>query len=250
MAMVDSAVGGKTAVNHPSGKNMIGAFYQPEAVVIDTDTLSSLPDRELRSGISEVYKYGLIRDVAFFEWLEANVDGIMSRDPVILAETVRRSCENKAEVVALDEKEGGIRATLNLGHTFGHAIETGLGYGAWLHGEAVAAGTVMAAEMSQELGWIDADLCHRIVSLTKRAGLPIDLHNPYTEEELGMEEYKERLKILTPEYFLELMNMDKKVADGELSLVLLEGALGSSTVTKNYSREKLTSIVKAYCKKN
>jgi 3-dehydroquinate synthase len=128
MAMVDSAVGGKTAVNHPSGKNMIGAFYQPEAVVIDTDTLSSLPDRELRSGISEVYKYGLIRDVAFFEWLETNVDGIMSRDPVILAETVRRSCENKAEVVALDEKEGGIRATLNLGHTFGHAIETGLGY--------------------------------------------------------------------------------------------------------------------------
>jgi 3-dehydroquinate synthase len=249
MAMVDSAVGGKTAVNHPSGKNMIGAFYQPDAVIIDTDTLSTLPDRELRSGISEVYKYGLIRDVAFFEWLEANVQGIMSRDPVILAETIRRSCQNKAEVVALDEKEGGVRATLNLGHTFGHAIETGMGYGAWLHGEAVAAGTVMAAEMSFELGWIDAKLCERIKDLTLRAGLPVSIENPYTKDELGTEEYNKRMAALTPAYFLDLMSMDKKVADGQLSLVLLEGSLGTSLVTKNYSREKLEGIVKAYCKK-
>ena len=249
MAMVDSAVGGKTAVNHPMGKNMIGAFYQPDAVIIDTDSLSTLPDRELRSGISEVYKYGLIRDVAFFEWLEANVEGIMTRDPLILAETIRRSCQNKAEVVALDEKEGGVRATLNLGHTFGHAIETGMGYGAWLHGEAVAAGTVMAAEMSRDLGWIDSALCNRIRDLTVRAGLPVDLRNSYTEEELGSEEYSRRLEKLTTEYFLDLMSMDKKVADGQLSLVLLEGSLGSSLVTKNYSKEKLTEIVKAYCKK-
>ena len=249
MAMVDSAVGGKTAVNHPMGKNMIGAFYQPDAVIIDTDSLSTLPDRELRSGISEVYKYGLIRDVAFFEWLEANVEGIMTRDPLILAETIRRSCQNKAEVVALDEKEGGVRATLNLGHTFGHAIETGMGYGAWLHGEAVAAGTVMAAEMSRDLGWIDSTLCDRIRDLTVRAGLPVDLRNSYTEEELGSEEYSRRLEKLTTEYFLDLMSMDKKVADGQLSLVLLEGSLGSSLVTKNYSKEKLTEIVQAYCKK-
>ena len=249
MAMVDSAVGGKTAVNHPMGKNMIGAFYQPDAVIVDTDTLSTLPDRELRSGISEVYKYGLIRDVKFFEWLELNVQGIMDRDPVVLAETIKRSCQNKAEVVALDEKEGGVRATLNLGHTFGHAIETGMGYGAWLHGEAVAAGTVMAAEMSCELGWIDAALCERIKQLTIRAGLPVSIDNPYTLEELGKDEYEKRLSSLTPEYFLDLMSMDKKVADGQLSLVLLEGALGSSVVTKDYSREKLTEIVTAYCKK-
>lgn len=250
MAMVDSAVGGKTAVNHPSGKNMIGAFYQPDAVIIDTDTLSTLPDRELRSGISEVYKYGLIRDVAFFEWLEANVQGIMTRDPVILAETIKRSCQNKAEVVALDEKEGGVRATLNLGHTFGHAIETGMGYGAWLHGEAVAAGTVMAAQMSYELGWIDSKLCDRIKDLTVRAGLPVTIDNPYTREDLGEEEYNKRLNSLTPEYFLELMSMDKKVADGQLSLVLLEGSLGTSLITKDYSREKLKEIVEAYCVKS
>ena len=249
MAMVDSAVGGKTAVNHPLGKNMIGAFYQPEAVIIDTDSLLTLPDRELRSGISEVYKYGLIRDVAFFEWLEKNVDGIMSRDPVILAETIRRSCQNKAEVVALDEKEGGVRATLNLGHTFGHAIETGMGYGAWLHGEAVAAGTVMAAEMSRDLGWIDSTLCDRIKNLTVRAGLPICLKNSYTELELGSVEYSKRLEKLTTEYFLDLMSMDKKVADGQLSLVLLEGSLGKSLITKDYNKEVLTKIVNNYCKR-
>ena len=248
MAMVDSAVGGKTAVNHPKGKNMIGAFYQPDAVIADTDSLSTLPDRELRSGISEVYKYGLIRDSAFFQWLEKNVEGIIARDPVILAETIRRSCENKAEVVAADEKEGGIRATLNLGHTFGHAIEAGLGYGAWLHGEAVAAGTIMAADMSQRLGWIDADLADRIRKLTVRSGLPTNLENAGAETDLGVAEYRARLKDLTPEKFLDLMSMDKKVADGQLSLVLLKGDVGTSLITKAYSKDVLAAVVKDYCK--
>lgn len=249
MAMVDSSVGGKTGVNHPGGKNMIGAFYQPEAVIIDTDSLSTLPDRELKSGIAEVYKYGLIRDAPFFEWIEKNVDGILKRDPKILVETIKRSCENKAEVVAADEKEGGVRATLNLGHTFGHAIETGLGYGAWLHGEAVAAGTIMAAEMSEELGWIDADLSRRIRELTIRSGLPVDLVNKESEEDLGAAEYQARLDSLTSQVFLDLMSMDKKVADGQLSLVLLKGAPGTSLITKDYSREKLIKVVQAYCKK-
>jgi 3-dehydroquinate synthase len=248
MAMVDSAVGGKTAVNHPKGKNMIGAFYQPDAVIADTDSLSTLPDRELRSGISEVYKYGLIRDSAFFQWLEKNVEGIIARDPTILAETIRRSCENKAEVVAADEKEGGIRATLNLGHTFGHAIEAGLGYGAWLHGEAVAAGTIMAADMSQRLGWIDADLADRIRELTVRSGLPTNLENAAAETDLGVAEYRARLKDLTPEKFLDLMSMDKKVADGQLSLVLLKGDVGTSLITKAYSKDVLAAVVKDYCK--
>ena len=249
MAMVDSSVGGKTGVNHPGGKNMIGAFYQPDAVIIDTDSLSTLPDRELRSGIAEVYKYGLIRDAQFFEWLEKNVDGILRRDPAVLVETIRRSCQNKAEVVAADEKEGGVRATLNLGHTFGHAIETGLGYGAWLHGEAVAAGTIMAAEMSQELGWIDADLSRRIREITVRAGLPVDLHNKHSEEDLGKAEYEARLQGLTAQAFLDLMSMDKKVADGLLNLVLLKGPPGTSLITKDYSRDTLEKVVKAYCKK-
>lgn len=249
MAMVDSSVGGKTGVNHPGGKNMIGAFYQPDAVIIDTDSLSTLPDRELRSGISEVYKYGLIRDAPFFEWIEKNVEGIMKRDPKILAETIRRSCQNKAEVVAADEKEGGVRATLNLGHTFGHAIETGLGYGAWLHGEAVAAGTIMAAELSRDLGWIDADLTERIRALTVRAGLPTNLENKLAEEDLGAAEYKSRLEGLTSTAFLDLMQMDKKVADGQLNLVLLKGAPGTSLITKDYDKTKLAKVVKDYCKK-
>ena len=177
------------------------------------------------------------------------MEGIITRDPAILAETIRRSCQNKAEVVALDEKEGGVRATLNLGHTFGHAIETGMGYGAWLHGEAVAAGTVMAAEMSRDLGWIDSALYGRIKDLTLKAGLPICLKNSYTESDLGAEEYSKRLDVLTTEYFLDLMSMDKKVADGQLSLVLLTGSLGSSLVTKDYSKETLNKIVQTYCRK-
>ena len=152
MSMVDSSVGGKTGVNHPSGKNMIGAFYQPRCVLIDTDTLASLPDREFLSGLAEVVKYGLIRDRAFFEWQEKNIESIIARDESAIIYAIEKSCLNKAQVVSLDEREGGMRATLNLGHTFGHAIETGLGYGKWLHGEAVSVGIVMAAHLSHRMG--------------------------------------------------------------------------------------------------
>lgn len=163
MSQVDSSVGGKTGVNHPLGKNMIGAFYQPQVVLIDTDSLNTLPDRELASGISEIIKYGLIRDAELFRWLEGNMASLLQRDADATAYAVERSCVNKAEVVAQDEREGGVRATLNLGHTFGHAIETATGYGSWLHGEAVAAGTVMAADLSVRLGWIEPEIRDRCV---------------------------------------------------------------------------------------
>ncbi|CAI9110967.1 OLC1v1011083C4 [Oldenlandia corymbosa var. corymbosa] len=172
MAQVDSSVGGKTGINHRLGKNLIGAFYQPQCVLIDTDTLNTLPDRELASGLAEVIKYGLIRDAEFFEWQEKNMQALLSRDPGAFAYAIKRSCENKAEVVSQDEKESGLRATLNLGHTFGHAIETGFGYGQWLHGEAVAAGTVMAVDMSYRLGWIDDSLVKRVHIILKQANLP------------------------------------------------------------------------------
>ena len=175
LAQVDSSVGGKTGVNHPLGKNMIGAFYQPQCVVIDTDVLNTLNDRELGAGLAEVIKYGLIRDRAFFEWLETNIDALLKLDATSLIYAIERSCTNKAEVVATDEREGGVRALLNLGHTFGHAIETGLGYGSWLHGEAVAAGVCLAAELSQRLGWLNEQDVTRIVSLIRRAGLPCHL---------------------------------------------------------------------------
>eukprot|EP00595_Chromulina_sp_UTEXLB2642_P001707 CAMPEP_0196765896 /NCGR_PEP_ID=MMETSP1095-20130614/14954_1 /TAXON_ID=96789 ORGANISM="Chromulina nebulosa, Strain UTEXLB2642" /NCGR_SAMPLE_ID=MMETSP1095 /ASSEMBLY_ACC=CAM_ASM_000446 /LENGTH=266 /DNA_ID=CAMNT_0042125117 /DNA_START=86 /DNA_END=882 /DNA_ORIENTATION=- len=212
MAMVDSAVGGKTAVNHPKGKNMIGAFYQPEAVIIDTKTLETLPDREFRSGLAEVIKYGLIKDSEFFHWLEENMDDILNRKTDILSIVFRRSCENKAIIVNADEKETGIRATLNLGHTFGHAIETGFGYGVWLHGEAVGAGIAMAAEMSYQLGWIDQDLLTRIITLIKKCDLPSTLVNPYALYEVGVDNYRMKLKELTKDKFIDLMSMDKKVA--------------------------------------
>lgn len=249
MAMVDSAVGGKTAVNHPLGKNMIGAFYQPEAVLCDVGSLDTLPDRELCSGIAEVIKYGLIRDADFFRWQEDNMDKIVGRDPTVMAEVIRRSCENKACVVAADEKEGsgGVRMTLNLGHTFGHAIETGLGYGCWLHGEAVATGMVMAAELSQRQGWIDAGLAERLLVLTRRARLPFTLSNPHAEAELGPAEYAARLQALPAAKFLDLMSMDKKVADGQLSLVLLEGELGRSVVSSKFDVARLTEVVRRYC---
>lgn len=204
LSQVDSSVGGKTAINHPRGKNMIGAFYQPKLVLADLDTLDTLPDRELAAGLAEVIKYGLIRDADFLAWLEANMTRLLARDKKALAYAVRRSCEHKAEVVAADEKEAGERALLNLGHTFGHAIETGLGYGEWLHGEAVAAGTMMAAELSRRLGWLDAADVERIEALFRAAGLPV--RGP----DLGAERY------------LELMSHDKKVQDGRLRLVLLE----------------------------
>ena len=204
LSLVDSSVGGKTAINHPLGKNMIGAFYQPKLVLADISTLDTLPDRELKAGLAEVIKYGLIRDGEFFVWLESNIEKLMACDKDALAFAVHRSCANKAEVVVADERETGERALLNLGHTFGHAIETGLGYGEWLHGEAVAAGTLIAAELSRLLGWLTAEDVSRIEKLFVRAGLPV------VGPALGAGRY------------LELMRHDKKVLDGKLRLVLLE----------------------------
>jgi 3-dehydroquinate synthase len=204
LAQVDSSVGGKTAVNHPLGKNMIGAFYQPLCVLADTDTLATLPDRELSAGLAEVIKYGLIRDLPFLEWLEANLEALLARDAAALSEAIERSCRNKAEIVAADERETGERALLNLGHTFGHAIETGVGYGEWLHGEAVATGMVMAADLSARLGWLSQEQVKRVRTLLNRAHLPLA---PPPE--------------LTPGDFLRLMAVDKKVKDGRLRLILL-----------------------------
>lgn len=216
LAQVDSSVGGKTAVNHPLGKNMIGAFYQPRCVIADTSSLNTLDDRQLSSGICEVIKYGLIRDLPFFVWLEENIERLMSRDPQALAYAIERSCQNKAEVVAGDEHEKGQRALLNLGHTFGHAIETGMGYGKWLHGEAVAAGTVMAADLSARLGWITTDDVSRIESILKRANLPV----------MGP-------KDLSVDQMLDLMAVDKKVQDGKIRLVLLK-SVGHAVVTDDF----------------
>lgn len=225
LAQVDSSVGGKTAVNHPLGKNMIGAFYQPRAVIADTTTLATLPDRELSAGIAEVIKYGLIRDLPFFSWLQANLNKLMERDADALAYAIESSCRNKAEVVAADEKESGQRALLNLGHTFGHAIEAGMGYGVWLHGEAVAAGMCMAARMSHQLGWISAQDLEQIISMIAQARLPV---NAPTE--------------LSVERFIESMSVDKKVVDGVLRLVLLED-IGHAVITNDYSRELLVSAI-------
>ena len=221
LAQVDSSVGGKTGVNHALGKNMIGAFHQPTSVFIDIDTLTTLPDRELSAGIAEVVKYGLIRDADFFVWLEENMDALVSRDNQALTYAVRRSCEIKAEVVAKDEKEGGLRAILNLGHTFGHAIETAKGYGVWLHGEAVSAGMLMAVDLSVRLGWIDSSVAARTEDLLVRAGLPISSPDD-----------------MTPEQFLSLMAVDKKVVDKQLRLVLLT-KLGEAVTTSDFSHEAL-----------
>ncbi|CAL0311453.1 unnamed protein product [Lupinus luteus] len=231
MAQVDSSVGGKTGINHHLGKNLIGAFYQPQCVLIDTDTLNTLPERELASGFAEVIKYGLIRDAEFFEWQEKNMQALLARDPNALAYAIKRSCENKAEVVSLDEKESGLRATLNLGHTFGHAIETGLGYGQWLHGEAVAAGTVMAVDMSYRLGWIDDSIVKRVGDILKQANLPTT--PPET---------------VTMDIFRSVMAVDKKVADGLLRLILLKGPLGNCVFTGDYDRKALDDTLRAFCK--
>ena len=212
LAQVDSAVGGKTAINHPLGKNMIGAFYQPRVVLADTETLDTLPERELAAGIAEIIKYGLIRDPDFFEWLENNVARLLARDPEALAYAVERSCRNKAEIVTLDEHEHDVRTLLNLGHTFGHAIEAGLGYGTWLHGEAVAAGTVLAAELSQQMGLIPRRDVARVVELLARAKLPV------SSPDLGVERY------------LDLMGHDKKVVGGKIRFVLLK-RIGEAFVT-------------------
>ncbi|MBY0474865.1 MAG: 3-dehydroquinate synthase [Nitrosomonas sp.] len=203
LAQVDSSVGGKTGINHPSGKNMIGAFYQPRMVLTDSATLNTLPDRELRAGLAEIIKYGLIRDPAFFEWLEQNMHRLLARDPVILNEAIQRSCENKAEIVAADEKEKGIRALLNLGHTFGHAIENGMGYGVWLHGEAVAAGIVMAAELSRRMKLISEADVQRIRKILLQAELPVFAPKMPTEK------------------YLQLMTLDKKVEAGKSRFIVL-----------------------------
>lgn len=204
LSQVDSSVGGKTAINHPLGKNMIGAFYQPKLVLADTDTLATLPDRELSAGLAEVIKYGLIRDLPFLDWLENNLERLLAREQDALIHAIHRSCTNKAEVVAADERETGERALLNLGHTFGHAIETGLGYGEWLHGEAVAAGTMMAAELSAAMGLIAGADVQRIERLLLRAKLPV------AGASMPVDRY------------LDFMRHDKKVDDGRLRLVLLE----------------------------
>jgi len=228
MAMTDSSVGGKTGVNHPLGKNMIGAFHQPQCVYIDTNTLSTLPDRELQSGIAEVIKYGLIRDVEFFEWQEQNMDKILSRDPDALRYAIKRSCENKAEVVKADELEADVRATLNLGHTFGHAIENRSGYGVYLHGEAVAIGTVMAATMSAKMGWIEKDLVQRTYDIMLAAKLPVEL--PVDSP-------------MNSERFLSTMSVDKKVANGQLRLILLKGPLGNCVFTGDFDEEAMKETI-------
>lgn len=224
LSQVDSSVGGKTGINHPLGKNMIGAFYQPQLVLADISTLNTLPDQELRAGLAEVIKYGLIRDLPFLEWLEENMEKLLARDVAALQYAIARSCENKAEVVGNDERESGDRALLNLGHTFGHAIENGMGYGAWLHGEAVAAGTIMAADLSRRLGWISEQDASRVRQLFERAGLPV------VGPHLNVDQY------------LELMGLDKKVVDGQIRFVLLK-ALGhaviSSAVPANLLRDTL-----------
>lgn len=220
LSQVDSSVGGKTGINHSRGKNMIGAFYQPQVVLIDIDTLLTLPTRELSAGIAEVIKYGLIRDADFFAWLEKNMQQLMSLDAAVVSEAVYRSCKNKAEVVAADEREAGERALLNLGHTFGHAIENAMGYGVWLHGEAVAAGTVMAAELSQRMNWLQAADVERINAIFSVANL--DQKPPA----LGVETY------------LDLMGLDKKVQDGKIRLVLQQG-IGKAIITSDYDAEKL-----------
>ena len=222
LAQVDSSVGGKTGVNHPEGKNLIGAFHQPRVVMIDTSTLTTLPDRELRAGLAEVIKYGAICDVGFFEWLEQNIDALLEKQPAALAHAIRRSCELKAELVAEDEREAGRRAILNFGHTFGHAIEHCLGYGEWLHGEAVAAGMLMAAELS---GIEDVDL-QRLRTLIQRAGLPTTA--PHIE----------------PEDWMAAMGMDKKVLKKQLRFVLLR-ELGEAHSTPDFDAQRLQRIVGA-----
>jgi len=227
LSQVDSSVGGKTGINHPLGKNMVGAFYQPKAVVIDTSTLVTLPPRELSAGLAEVIKYGLICDEPFLVWLEENVDALRDLDQLALTQAIKRSCEAKAAVVGADERETGVRATLNLGHTFGHAIETHMGYGVWLHGEAVGTGTVMALEMSMRLGWISQHDRDRGIRLLLRAGLPVV---PPAQ--------------MTPADFLEHMAIDKKVIDGRLRLVLLRH-IGEAVVTDEYPAQVLQATLAA-----
>jgi 3-dehydroquinate synthase len=225
LSQVDSSVGGKTGVNHPLGKNMIGAFHQPQCVLADTATLNTLPDRELSAGLAEVIKYGLINDPEFFAWLEIAMPKLRERDPEALAYAIERSCADKAAIVAADELEAGQRALLNLGHTFGHAIETGMGYGEWLHGEAVAAGMCMAAAMSARLGWVTPDDVQHVRRVVAAAGLPVD---PPPQ--------------VSPQRFSELMAVDKKVMDGKMRLVLMKG-IGQSVISGDFDTAALEQML-------
>ena len=224
LSQVDSSVGGKTGINHALGKNMIGSFYQPKCVITDVNVLNTLPSRELSAGLAEVIKYGLIRDVRFFEWLEDNIQLLVEMNQDYLIEAILRSCQNKADVVEADEFESGIRAILNLGHTFGHAIEVAQGYGNWLHGEAVGAGMVMAAELSQSMGWLSEKDVERIIILIKNAGLPT------VPPRISVEKY------------LELMMLDKKTKDGQINLVL-QKSMGEAVLTNAYDSSKLRQIL-------
>ncbi|MGE0580860.1 MAG: 3-dehydroquinate synthase [Steroidobacteraceae bacterium] len=227
LAQVDSSVGGKTGVNHPGGKNLIGAFHQPVAVIADTTTLDTLPERELRAGLAEVVKYGLICDREFFEWLEVHIDDLLAREPAALAHAIRRSCELKAQIVARDEHEHGERAWLNFGHTFGHAIEAATGYAGWLHGEAVGAGMLVAADMSRACGMLARADVERIERLLKRTGLPLDVSS------------------IQGSAALELMRMDKKVQAGRIRLVLLN-AIGEARVSSDYPDDALATTLAAH----
>ena len=226
LAQVDSSVGGKTAINHPAGKNMIGAFHQPLRVVCDLDTLASLPPRELRAGLAEVIKYGPIADAEFLHWIEEHLPQLLTGERAALAHAVRRSCEIKAAIVGQDERETGLRAVLNFGHTFGHAIEAGLGYGEWLHGEAVACGMVMASALSAHLGLVDAAFVARIGRLIERAGLPV------------------RGPALGPERYLSLMRVDKKALDGEIRFVLIDGV--GHAVLRSASDDAVRAVLAAH----
>ena len=233
LAQVDSSVGGKTAINHPLGKNMIGAFYQPQRVLCDLATLQTLPARELSAGLAEVIKYGPIADMAFLDWIEAHVDALCARDTAALAHAVRRSCEIKAEVVGQDERESGMRAILNFGHTFGHAIEAGMGYGQWLHGEAVGCGMVMAARLSEALGHVDAAFVARLTRLIERAGLPVVA--PVLDEQDNIGRY------------LELMRVDKKAEAGQIKFVVI--AQPGVAAVQSAPDEAVAEVIRASCQR-
>ena len=229
LAQVDSSVGGKTAVNHPLGKNMIGAFYQPAAVFIDLNTLQSLPEREVAAGLAEVIKYGLICDLPFYQWLCQHMPNLLAREEAALAEAIERSCATKARVVAADEREGGLRAILNLGHTFGHAIETAQGYGNWLHGEAVATGMLLAMDLSARRGWVDPAEVEALRQLLLSMNLPVQVPAD-----------------MTAQIFLDIMARDKKVIDGRLRLVLLR-SIGEACISDDVTEAELLSFLAEHC---
>jgi 3-dehydroquinate synthase len=232
LAQVDSSVGGKTGINHPMGKNMIGAFHQPLKVVCDLDALRTLPAREFSAGLAEVIKYGPIADLAFMDWIEAHMDALVAREPAALAQAVRRSCEIKAEVVGADERESGLRAILNFGHTFGHAIEAGTGYGTWLHGEAVGCGILMAARLSQTLGFVSGAFVYRLRTLVERAGLPVVA--PVLDPSRNAQRY------------LELMRLDKKAEAGEIRFVLIDPP--GKAVIQSASDAQVTEVIERSCR--